>query len=250
MNMGHEGTIFFLQVVSGKLSDVIFHGGTVGNGILLTLTVLSVVSWTIMIEKSRFFKRSRKETGRFLEFFKVERSINKLVERAKTFPASPEAKLVSSVTAELEGGAIRTTSALDKLLEAESISIMATWETYVQFLATTATISPLLGLFGTVWGIMAAFLSMGAQGSASLFVVGPGIAVALITTIFGLGAAIPAVVGYNYVQRSIRGKEDELATFACRFRNRIVEGSYAELRKNTGGAAREDDLISPSSGVK
>ncbi|MDD4856963.1 MAG: MotA/TolQ/ExbB proton channel family protein [Candidatus Krumholzibacteria bacterium] len=248
--MGHEGTIFFLQIVSGKLSDVIFHGGTVGNGILLTLTVLSVVSWTIMIEKARFFKRSRKETERFLELFRVERSLHGLIDSAKAFTASPEAKLVSSVAAELEGGAIKTPSALDKLMEAESISIVATWETYVQFLATTATISPLLGLFGTVWGIMAAFLSMGAQGSASLFVVGPGIAVALITTIFGLGAAIPAVVGYNYVQRSIRGKEDELSSFACRFRNRIVEGSYSELRKNAAAPEREGDYLSPPSGVK
>jgi biopolymer transport protein TolQ len=247
--MGYEGTLFFLQI-SGKLSDVIFHGGTVGNGILLILTVLSVVSWTIMIEKFRFFKRSRKETGRFLELFASERSLKGLLGRSGEFPASSEAKLVSSVTAELENGEVRTPSALEKLLEAESISIMSTWESYIQFLATTATISPLLGLFGTVWGIMAAFLSMGAQGSASLFVVGPGIAVALITTIFGLGAAIPAVVGYNYVQRSIRAKEDELASFALRFRNRLVERSYVELRGDAPPLSQGGDLISPSLGVE
>jgi biopolymer transport protein TolQ len=247
--MGHAGSLFFLQIVSGKLSDVIFHGGTVGNSVLLILTVLSVVSWTIMIEKFRFFRHARKETGRFLELFASERSLKGLVEGARRFPSSPEAQLVSSVTVELESGEIRTPSALDKLLEAESISIMTTWETYIQFLATTATASPLLGLFGTVWGIMAAFLSMGAQGSASLFVVGPGIAVALITTIFGLGAAIPAVVGYNYVQRSIRGKEDELNSFALRFRNRIVEGSYAEFRKGASGPASGGDLVSPSLGA-
>jgi biopolymer transport protein TolQ len=236
--MGHGGALFFLQI-SGRLSDVIFHGGTVGNAILLILTALSVVSWTIMIEKFRFLRRSRKETARFIDLFSSERSLKKLIGRAREFTASPEAQLVSSVTAEFEKGEIRTPSALDKLLEAESISIMATWEAYIQFLATTATISPLLGLFGTVWGIMSAFLSMGAQGSASLFVVGPGIAVALITTIFGLGAAIPAVVGYNFVQRSIRGKEDELAAFALRFRNRVVERSYAEL---AGGSPPGGDL--------
>jgi biopolymer transport protein TolQ len=237
--MGHEGTLFFLQI-SGKLSDVIFHGGTVGNGILLILTVLSVVSWTIMIEKFRFFRRSRRETGRFLELFDSERSLKGLF----------EAKLVSSVTAALERGEIRTPSALEKLIEAESIAVLSTWETYIQFLATTASISPLLGLFGTVWGIMAAFLSMGAQGSASLFVVGPGIAVALITTIFGLGAAIPAVVGYNYIQRSIHGKEDELTSFGLRFRNRIVEGSYVELQKGTTGLAQGGEIVSHSFGTK
>ncbi len=247
--MGHEGTLFFLQI-SGKLSDVIFHGGTVGNGILLILTVLSVVSWTIMIEKFRFFRRSRRETGRFLELFDSERSLKGLFERAAEFPLSAEAKLVSSVTAALERGEIRTPSALEKLIEAESIAVLSEWETYIQFLATTASISPLLGLFGTVWGIMAAFLSMGAQGSASLFVVGPGIAVALITTIFGLGAAIPAVVGYNYIQRSIHGKEDELTSFGLRFRNRIVEGSYVELQKGTTGLAQGGEIVSHSFGTK
>ena len=247
--MGFEGPVIFLQI-SGKLSDVIFQGGTVGNGILLILTVLSVVSWTIMIEKFRFFKRSRKETARFLEGFAAERSLRGLHERAGRFAGSPEAKLVSSVAAELETGEIRTISALDKLIEAESIAILSTWETYVQFLATTASISPLLGLFGTVWGIMASFLSMSAQGSASLFVVGPGIAVALITTIFGLGAAIPAVVGYNYVQKAIRGKEDEIAAFVLRFRNRIVERTYVELHEGAAGIARGGDLVSPSLGSK
>jgi len=243
--MGYAGTFVFLQV-SGKLSDVILHGGVVGNAILLILTVLSVVSWTIMIEKFRFFKRSRSETGRFLEVFRPERSLKGLLERARRFSASPEALLVSSVTVELEKGEIRTPSALDKLLESEAVAIMSSWETYVQFLATTASISPLLGLFGTVWGIMASFLSMGAQGSANLFVVGPGIAVALITTIFGLGAAIPAVVGYNYTVRAIRGKENELDSFASSFRNRIIERSYVELEKGNADYARGGDFLAPS----
>ena len=247
--MGFEGPVTFLQI-SGKLSDVIFHGGTVGNAVLLILTVLSVVSWTIMIEKFRFFRRSRKETARFFDLFAAERSLRGLRERAGGFAASPEARLVSSLAAELEKGEIRTTSALDKLIEAESIAIITTWETYVQFLATTASISPLLGLFGTVWGIMASFLSMSAAGSASLFVVGPGIAVALITTIFGLGTAIPAVVGYNYIQRAIRGKEDEITSFALRFRNRIVERTYVELHEGEAGFARGGDLVSPSLGSK
>jgi biopolymer transport protein TolQ len=243
--MGSAGTIVFLQV-SGKLSDVILHGGTVGNAILLVLTVLSVVSWTIMIEKFRFFKRSRKETDRFLEVFSSERSLKGFLERAGKFPSSPEARLASSIAAELEKGEVRSPSALDKLLESEAIAIMSTWETYVLFLATTASISPLLGLFGTVWGIMASFLSMGAQGSASLFVVGPGIAVALITTIFGLGAAIPAVVGYNYVVRAIRAKDNELAYFAARFRNRIIDRVYVELQAGHTDYARGGDFVAPS----
>lgn len=227
--MDCAGVPIILQI-SGKLSDVIFHGGWVGNGILLTLTVLSVVSWTIMIEKARFLRLSRRETVRFLDLFKKERSLKTLAGHAAGLPASPEAALAARLAAELEAGEVRSASSLDKLIEIEIAAAMKVYESYMQFLATTASISPLLGLFGTVWGIMSSFLSMGAQGSASLFVVGPGIAVALITTIFGLGAAIPAVVGYNAILRTNRGREEEIAAFAGRLRNRIVERSFVELR--------------------
>src|SRR5206468_9370389 len=77
-------------------------------------------------------------------------------------------------------------------------------ERHVGFLATTGSVSPFIGLMGTVWGVMAAFLNIGAQGSASLVVVAPGIAEALIATIAGLGAAIPAVVGYNHCLGRLR----------------------------------------------
>jgi biopolymer transport protein TolQ len=220
--------------ISGKLSDVIFHGGWVGNGILLTLTVLSVISWTIMIEKARFFRLSRLETRRFIDLFRKEHSLKALAGHASSFRASPEAALAARLAAELETGEVRSASSLDRIIETEIIASMAGYESYMQFLATTASISPLLGLLGTVWGIMSSFLSMGAQGSASLFVVGPGIAVALVTTIFGLGAAIPAVVGYNFIQRTNRGREDELSAFAGRLRNRIVERVYVELRGADG----------------
>lgn len=215
--------------ISGRLSDVIFHGGWVGNGILLILTALSVVSWTVMIEKSRFLKRSLREKVAFMDMFLNERSLKSLKERASNYPNCPEAQLTKRLIVELAQGEIRSVETLDKIIETHISEILAAYESYMQFLATTASISPLLGLFGTVWGIMSSFLSMGAQGSASLFVVGPGIAVALITTIFGLGAAIPAVVGYNFILRGIRNREDELASFSTRLRNRIVERFYDEL---------------------
>ncbi len=233
--MAFAGAPTVLQI-SGKLSEVIFHGGWVGNGILLTLTVLSVISWTIMIEKARFFRISRGETRRFLDLFRKEHSLKALAGHTSSFPSSPEAALAAKLASELETGEVRSAAALDRIIETEITAVMAGYESYMQFLATTASISPLLGLFGTVWGIMSAFLSMGAQGSASLFVVGPGIAVALITTIFGLGAAIPAVVGYNFILRTNRGREDEIAAFAGRLRNRIIERVYDELRGAEGAA--------------
>jgi len=241
--MGFAGHVTFLQF-TGSFSEVLKHSGTVGTGILVVLTILSVVSWTIMIEKARLFRKARLDTGRFLAAFDAERSLAALLARAGASPSSPEARVVKGITGEIEKGEIHGSDALDKAIEAETVSTIATWESRIQFLATTASISPLLGLFGTVWGIMSSFLSMGVQGSANLFVVGPGIAVALITTIFGLGAAIPALVGYNYIVRAIRAKEDELGAFSARFRNRIVEKRYQELRSNPPERSRSGDMFS------
>jgi biopolymer transport protein TolQ len=243
--MGLATAPIFLQI-GGGYSDVIFKSEPFGKAILLILTVLSVVSWTIMIEKVRFFRSSRKETNRFLEVFTRERSLKELARRAGEFAESPEARIAASVIAEIEKGELRSLSSIDKFLDAQATSVISEWESYLLFLATTASISPLLGLLGTVWGIMSSFLSMGLQGSASLFVVGPGIAEALITTVFGLGAAIPAVVGYNYVVRIIRRKEDELTSFSSYFRSRLAERSYAELKEGALPDVDGGDLVTPS----
>jgi biopolymer transport protein ExbB/TolQ len=87
--------------------------------------------------------------------------------------------------------------AVNRALRRASALEVARLEHYLPFLATTASATPFIGLFGTVWGIMAAFHGIGAQGSASLAVVAPGISEALVATAAGLGAAIPAVIGYN-----------------------------------------------------
>ena len=94
-------------------------------------------------------------------------------------------------------------------------------ERHVGFLATTGSVSPFIGLMGTVWGVMSAFLNIGAQGSASLVVVAPGIAEALIATVAGLAAAIPAVVGYNHLRRpAARLHRTHTAQFASEFLDR------------------------------
>jgi biopolymer transport protein TolQ len=107
-------------------------------------------------------------------------------------------------------------SQLRDLLERRAVSEVSDMEKYLVFLATTAAVAPFLGLLGTVWGIANSFMSMGAQGTASIEVVGPGIAEALITTIAGLGAAIPAVVGYNLLLRHVRRQENRIELFISR----------------------------------
>ncbi len=155
--------------------------------------------------------------------FNETKVLDKLGEGGRRLPESAEAQLVSAVVNEADIDEMRDPNVIDKYLDSSITRIVSDWESHLVFLATTATVSPFLGLLGTVWGIMSSFLSMGVRGSANLFVVGPGIAEALITTIFGLGAAIPAVVGYNYLLRVIRRKEDELLVFAARLRGRLIE---------------------------
>src|SRR5262249_56787452 len=97
-------------------------------------------------------------------------------------------------------------------------------ERHVGFLATTGSVSPFIGLMGTVWGVMTAFLNIGAQGSASLVVVAPGIAEALIATVAGLAAAIPAVVGYNHLLGKLRDFTNTTTQFATEFLDRRTGG--------------------------
>jgi biopolymer transport protein TolQ len=93
---------------------------------------------------------------------------------------------------------------------------------------------------GTVWGIMSSFLSMGAQGSASIEVVGPGIAEALVTTIAGLGSAIPALVGYNILVRNVHRKETVIDLFISRVIEHCVASSGAAAREDEAGAHRSE----------
>src|SRR5204863_7000972 len=91
---------------------------------------------------------------------------------------------------------------------------VAQLERYLPFLATTASATPFIGLFGTVWGIIAAFHGIGQQGSASLAVVAPGISEALIATAAGLAAAIPAVIGYNFFVNRVKHWATEMESFS------------------------------------
>jgi biopolymer transport protein TolQ len=241
--MGPLGIPVFLQL-GESFSDLVFNAGVLAKSILIILLVLSVVSWTIMVEKARYFKRQLRQSNKFLELYGRERSLSELARSSRALPDCPEARLAASVYDDIEKGEIGNYSILDKILESKIISIISDWESYLIFLATTASVSPFLGLLGTVWGIMSSFLSMGVRGSANLYVVGPGIAEALITTIFGLGAAIPAVVGYNYILRVIRRREDKLESFAVRFRSHLLEQRFSDVPPGLAKQRHSEDLVS------
>ena len=212
--------------------DLISHTGPVAMGVLLILLAASVICWSVIFSKWLTLKRAQTENARFLDAFWHGKSIDEILDKTEKFQSSPVATIFRSgarelkklSTESLQGAGIEKVDNIQRsLIRASSLEIAAL-EKNVGWLATTASAAPFIGLFGTVWGIMTAFQSIGATGSANLAVVAPGISEALITTAFGIGAAVPAVVAYNYFAGQIRRVSVDMESFSQDFMN-IVQRS-------------------------
>jgi biopolymer transport protein TolQ len=189
--------------------QMMLQAGYVVKGVLIILLLFSITSWTIIFYKWRLFAKADDESTTFTKIFNVTKNPRDLFTAAKKFELSPLARLFKSVYSEKT---YNDKQELRRMLKRYSALESARLERYLNFLATTGSTTPFIGLFGTVWGIMNAFTGIGTTGSASLAVVAPGIAEALVTTAMGLAAAIPAVIAYNYylsrVNRIIISMED------------------------------------------
>jgi len=191
--------------------QLILQAGYVVKAVLLVLLFFSVFSWAIIFYKHRYLSSASKESESFTRSFRAGRDAKGLFSAAKSLNLSPLANVFRSVYTE-EGRVNR--DEIKRLLRRYEALESAKLESYLNFLATTGSTTPFIGLFGTVWGIMNAFRGIGAAGSASLAVVAPGIAEALITTAAGLVAAIPAVVAYNYYLSRARRMIIEMEDFS------------------------------------
>ncbi|MCE5312727.1 MAG: protein TolQ [Nitrospiraceae bacterium] len=175
--------------------QLILQAGPMVKAVLLILLLFSLVSWTIIFYKWRYFSKADTESYSFMRTFDSTKDPRDLFTVSKKYAVTPLASLFRSVYSE------KTYSDRDELkrmLKRYATLEAAKLERYLNFLATTGSTTPFIGLFGTVWGIMNSFRGIGAAGSASLAIVAPGIAEALIATAVGLAAAIPAVIAYNY----------------------------------------------------
>jgi biopolymer transport protein TolQ len=183
--------------------------------VLGTLVVFSLVSWSIMILKLVQIRRWNRFTKRFLDFFESAPDALNQQGGWEAFEASPlvpvflEGRRAVSVSGSVES--------VDRALKKVSTLEIEKLAKEVGFLATTASTTPFIGLFGTVWGIMNAFQGIGEAGSTSLAVVAPGISEALVTTAIGLAAAIPALVGYNFIQSKLQVLVTQIDNFAGDF---------------------------------
>jgi biopolymer transport protein TolQ len=202
--------------------------------VLSALVFFSVVSWAIIIYKLVQIGSVRKGCRVFLDFFwetKEFEAINREIERFKDCPLALLFKEGYRETEHFlsagqdDCGTVRLSadsSAIDNItrsLRKISTQAVDALERNIGFLATTGSTTPFIGLFGTVWGIMIAFRNIGLSGSTSLDIVAPGISEALITTAIGLAVAIPAVIGYNYIQGKIRAQVSEIDNFSYDFLN-------------------------------
>jgi len=237
----------------GELWDLAIHAGPVVKLVLLLLVGLSVCCWGIMFFKFRSLRSATKESENFLTIFWESTSLSQTYKTAQTLHQSPLAEIFRSGYIELQN-CTRTTEkssiqksvgadisdveisrnhrfsigTIKRALDQASISEISRLEKNLGFLATTGSTAPFIGLFGTVWGIMDAFRQIGIRGSASLATVAPGISEALIATAFGLLAAIPAVVAYNYFLGKIRILNSEMDNFSSEFLN-IVERHFETI---------------------
>ncbi len=225
-------------IFTGGIWQIIGQLSAFGAFIFVILIVFSLVSWAIMFHKWRQFRRVDDESYIFLNYYRKAGKFGDLLPQAKALPQTPLSGIFLEgyeAIRELIGAAGGKNETEDKplLLSPKDMEILemslerirvekvAGLEKKVIFLATTANASPFLGLLGTVVGIMDSFWSIGERGSASLAVVAPGIAEALLVTIIGLAAAIPAVIGYNWANNRLKRYNDESSNFVLEYLARI-----------------------------
>jgi biopolymer transport protein TolQ len=218
-------------VANSGVVDLVLHAGPVAKFVLLLLCLFSIICWALAAEKWWQFRRIRRESLRFLKAFREGRRFSVVLGAARKHRESPLAQIYIAGCQEAGGGFAASEmlehaleeadeamtpdrlDAVDRAMRRSAAAEVSRMERYLPFLATTASAAPFIGLFGTVWGVMTAFHGIGQQGSASLAVVAPGISEALIATAAGLGAAIPAVMAYNYFVNQVKHWATEMEGF-------------------------------------
>jgi len=191
--------------------QLVLQAGYVVKAVLIILLFFSVVSWAIIFFKQRYFSKANKESEQFLRAYRSAKDTKGLYQATRNLTISPIANVFRAVYTD---EAHKEKSETKRLLRRYGALESAKLEKYLNFLATTGSTTPFIGLFGTVWGIMNSFRGIGAAGAASLAIVAPGIAESLIATAAGLVAAIPAVIAYNYYLSMARRMIIEMEDFS------------------------------------
>ena len=250
--LGSPLLALLLQAQGGAVPEgyigLVYRANTIQKLVLLFLALFSICSWAIILYKLVVFRRTERQTAQFLDVFRRSNKFSEVQAVCRSLGESPLVGLFQSgyaeLTAQLRQAApdgapgashppspvvrptLKSLTAVDRSLMRASGVEVNKLERHIPFLATTASITPFIGLLGTVLGIMSAFQNIGQNaGSTNLGVVAPGIAEALVATAAGLFAAIPAVYFYNHLSQRVKIFASEMDDFAMEFLN-IAERNF------------------------
>ncbi len=218
----------FLEV---NFWELVKNSGPLTLAVLGILVICSLSSWTIIFSKWSAFRRARNANLRFLRAFRKSTRLDAVAAASEQFRAAPLVVVFdfgySEVCRQMAHGHIGNKAALDRTLQIGMSEEISRLEQSMSWLASIATVSPFIGLFGTVAGIIDAFQQLAVSGSTSMMTVAPGIATALITTGVGLFAAIPAAVFYNYFGNAVKEMGARMEDFSLEFLN-MTERNFEE----------------------
>jgi biopolymer transport protein TolQ len=220
------------SAIGGEITSLIETSGLVAKLVLLVLLVFSLMSWAIIFAKWGLLRRARMQSNRFVRAFRKSQRIQDISALADQFKPSPLVAVFEGAYEELRKQAPQPLRmpALQRATQIASSEELTRLESRLPWLATTASVTPFIGLFGTVWGIIDAFHGLGTAGSATLRAVAPGISEALITTAAGLFAAIPAVIAYNLFIQHIREFGARMDDFSLELMNEIERAQAGSSR--------------------
>ncbi len=257
-----EQVVMEVSNVAGGFSTDIFHliaeSGFVVKGVLLILLGFSVLSWAVILERYRSLRRAENDSDAFMRDLERERRLTELRDRAVRYGASPLVPIFVAGFRELTAAVSegigrrghspgphedreRILGRVRRRLEESGAAEGERLDRNLGILATTGSVTPFIGLFGTVWGIMHSFQGIGITGQASLAAVAPGISEALVATAAGLAAAIPAVIGYNLLLGRARRLGSRIDRFVMAFASMAetqIDGARAPATPIEAGKLR------------
>ncbi len=213
--------------------DMISGSGPIVQAVLYILILTSIASWGVILYKARQIRSARRGSNRFVKHFWETRNLTEMAKVCDDTPRNPVGgvfkagyqELVRLRSAKRSGSGEALTTDIGGVANVEramrrAASLERTeLERMLTFLATVASVTPFVGLFGTVWGIMNSFLGLSQSGASTIQAVAPGISEALVATAMGLAAAIPALVAFNHFARQARVMSIEMDNFASEFLN-------------------------------
>jgi biopolymer transport protein TolQ len=229
---------------SSTLLDLVLRASPISKAVLLLLLSFSIASWAIILMKARATKRAERQSREFIRAFEKSSRWAELYANVAPFVASPLNAIFQAANGELQKQSRLNLDSVHRAMQSAAIGETTRLEKSLSMLASIASASPFIGLFGTVVGIIIAFNGMTLQATTSIQAVAPGIAEALIATAAGIAAAVPAVLGYNRYLNRIKILAAEMDSFSLRLLNFIereaIESYGVQQQQRTQRAQHAD----------